>query len=953
MSPGSIPRPRKTNARHRTTSAAAAPCHCEPLERRLCLAITFASPTTYSLPSGTFTGTDFALGDFNRDGRTDAVMSYYGTSQPSGTAEGGLVVFPNAGGGLLGAPVRNAFGALSTNMRIAAGDFNGDANPDVAMAVSFAPPAVAVIRGDGANGFTIQGAQQMLGGPTDILSGDFNADQLPDAVVANGNNVSVFPGGAGAGVGAGLHQPLAPNSNPWAIASADFNADGKPDLAVANAGTSDVTVLLGSGAGSFGSKPPIPISVRPQVFVHEIVSGDFNGDAKADLLVGLTDGDVRVLLGAGDGSFQMHPQFINTGATAPSFVVGDFDGDNRHDLVAAGAQNGGVRVLRGLGNGTFDPPELIGQFPTASAPIAAAVADFDANGKLDVALAHPSAAVSVLLNTSPPADATPPSPHLEASNLTQAGRYLATVDVVFTDNVAVNPSTVGAGDITVTGPNGFSENSHIFTTTAVSGSQLRAKYHFNFPASGWTAAANGTYTVTLNPNRVKDTGGNAAAGGSLGTFQVNIPFDNTPPQTTLVSAQDVTIGGGSEYRLSVLHSDNIALPSVIGEGAVVVRTPGGASLSQGFIPRVYPPPGSPVPYDYAYAAPGGTWDPTDNGTYTIELLPNALFDTSGNAALPRTLGTFRVNVPTGGTASITATVYDDANADGVQGAGEGPLSFQQVYLDLNNNGAPDGGDPKKFTNGSGIATFPDLPAGNYALRAIPSDSSLFPQFQTSPAAEHRITLAPGAAATRSFGLSTLPGVRGVEFLYQSAPHAIKITFNRNVSASFGMEDVSVVNLTTAQTVFPTGYRYDPVESGKNLYETATFTFAGVLPDGNYRVTLNKPGVTDAQGRPLAGNNIFDFFVLAADANRDRTVNFDDLAILAQHYNTTGGMTFVKGDFNYDNNVNFDDLALLAQRYNTTLPPPPPPAPAPAPATPFSPARPIARPKPATTRPPSF
>ena len=77
MSSGSIPRPRKTNAQRRTTSTttAAALCRCEPLERRLCLAITFASPTTYTLPSGTFTGTGFALGDFNRDNRTDAVMA--------------------------------------------------------------------------------------------------------------------------------------------------------------------------------------------------------------------------------------------------------------------------------------------------------------------------------------------------------------------------------------------------------------------------------------------------------------------------------------------------------------------------------------------------------------------------------------------------------------------------------------------------------------------------------------------------------------------------------------------------------------------------------------------------------------------------------------------------------------------------------------------------------------
>jgi hypothetical protein len=41
----------------------------------------------------------------------------------------------------------------------------------------------------------------------------------------------------------------------------------------------------------------------------------------------------------------------------------------------------------------------------------------------------------------------------------------------------------------------------------------------------------------------------------------------------------------------------------------------------------------------------------------------------------------------------------------------------------------------------------------------------------------------------------------------------------------------------------------------------------------------------------------------------------------------GGRTFSTADFNYDGNVNFNDLVLLAQRYNTSLPPiPAPPAP---------------------------
>jgi hypothetical protein len=47
------------------------------------------------------------------------------------------------------------------------------------------------------------------------------------------------------------------------------------------------------------------------------------------------------------------------------------------------------------------------------------------------------------------------------------------------------------------------------------------------------------------------------------------------------------------------------------------------------------------------------------------------------------------------------------------------------------------------------------------------------------------------------------------------------------------------------------------------------------------------------------------------------VNYNALVVLAQNDHTTG-KTFAHGDFNYDTKVDFNDLVILAQRYNTTL-----------------------------------
>jgi uncharacterized delta-60 repeat protein len=99
----------------------------------------------------------------------------------------------------------------------------------------------------------------------------------------------------------------------------------------------------------------------------------------------------------------------------------------------------------------------------------------------------------------------------------------------------------------------------------------------------------------------------------------------------------------------------------------------------------------------------------------------------------------------------------------------------------------------------------------------------------------------------------------------------------------------------------------------------TLKIGGVLADGNYRLTIPAAWLRDVAGNPMSADFTFDFYVLAGDANRDRAVDFNDLAFLACNYNAIGGKTWTDGDFNGDGNVDFNDLVVLAQRYNTSLP----------------------------------
>ena len=122
-------------------------------------------------------------------------------------------------------------------------------------------------------------------------------------------------------------------------------------------------------------------------------------------------------------------------------------------------------------------------------------------------------------------------------------------------------------------------------------------------------------------------------------------------------------------------------------------------------------------------------------------------------------------------------------------------------------------------------------------------------------------------------------------------------------------DVTVTNLTTGDSVTPTGWTYDA--------DTNTVTFAmPPLTDGNYHAVLSAAGVSDPAGNHPAADATVDFFVLAADANHDRTVDLTDFTVLAANFNGTA-KTWPQGDFNYDGHVDLTDFTILATNFNGT------------------------------------
>jgi uncharacterized repeat protein (TIGR01451 family) len=229
--------------------------------------------------------------------------------------------------------------------------------------------------------------------PYSVTIGDFNNDGKSDLVLPNlnSNTVSIL---LGTGTGSfGAASGFAVGAGPVRAAVGDFNNDGKSDLAVANNTSNTLSILLGTGAGSFGAATNFPGGPGP----FSIAVGDFNNDNKSDLAVADANSSVvSILLGTGTGSFGATTAF-DVGAGPRSVVIGDFNGDGNSDLAVANLDSANVSILLGTGTGSFGAAT---NFATGPGAISVAVGDFNDDGKSDVAVANYNAnTISILLGT--------------------------------------------------------------------------------------------------------------------------------------------------------------------------------------------------------------------------------------------------------------------------------------------------------------------------------------------------------------------------------------------------------------------------------------------------------------------------------------------------------------------------------------------------------------------------
>jgi hypothetical protein len=342
---------------------------------------TFSNQTTYS------TGSDFFpwyidVADFNKDSHLDMIVcnSWNNT----------IGIFLGFGNGTFSGQTTYPTGADSDPSAIALGDFNNDSWLDIVVANYFSYN-IGIFLGydDGTFSSVITYSTGSNSLPCSVAVGDFNNDSCLDIVVANvGNdNLGVFIGYGNGTFSVMIPYSTGSNSGPTWVIVGDFNNDGRLDLAAANSGADNIGVLFGNGDGTFSNQTTFPIGSGSEPY--SLAIGNFNNDNQLDIAVANSGtNSFSVLLGCVNGTF-FSPlnYFIADGSQPSSIAVGDFNNDNRLDIIVANSGIDNVGVFLGCVSESFlsAPAYSTGLF---SQPTSIAVGDFDNDTRLDVVVAN-------------------------------------------------------------------------------------------------------------------------------------------------------------------------------------------------------------------------------------------------------------------------------------------------------------------------------------------------------------------------------------------------------------------------------------------------------------------------------------------------------------------------------------------------------------------------------------
>jgi hypothetical protein len=631
------------------------------------------------------------------------------------------------------------------------------------------------------------------------------------------------------------------------------------DVAAGEAGVLHMTVDGASAAvavvGAAGTYPmtaaAATFSLAPQV-AHAVGAGptrvraaDVNGDGRLDLVAtSQTAKAVSMLLNNGDGTFQparITPVSVGTGLGPNDVAVADFDSDGRMDLAATSYS--GVSVFTGNGDGTFAgerllPPAFASRIETA---------DVNADGAADLVIPGTSSAAPPVMV------------------------YLGRGDGTFQPPSTTALPAVG-GSAKVADVNGDGRADLLLPAQSSGLCRLLGNGDGTFQPAAVYAAGKDPLAMDIgdfnNDGRVDvvtaantDWSADVLLGNGDGTFQA--------PRVTAVgyNMSGMTAGdfnGDGRLDFATIAADNTNVPAMCvclgnGDGTFQARQRFAVGSSP-FNPQAgdFNGDGKPDLVAANYSANtltvllsvgGGLGD----GTHAVAAWAE---DVAGNSSASGPA--LQLTIDTAAPAAPPAPDLQAASDTGPSST-DNVTKVKTPTLDVNPG---PGAMYYRVFRGSSLVSGSYETAPSFTSAALADGTYSF----TARAVDAAGNQSPAGAAVSVVIDSVAPAVTGAAFVDQPGAQAIRFTFSEDVSGTLDVSDLTVHRLPNGPDFAIAGVSYDPAANA------ATFSFAEPVPDGDYGATLRSgtagvPGVADLAGNPLAGggeggNYIYQFTRLA-------------------------------------------------------------------------------------------